>query len=195
MRKISGIVLAIIFLFSALAACASKKAEPTVWVGPHVNDTRSNVCAILPFGNLQENKYEFPEAAETVRDGFESAFLEAGYQVVERSMIEKIISELKFSMSGFTDQQGIEVGKMLNAGSVIFGSVTSYNKERLTPAIYTTVGFSVKAVDVATGVIIWKGSHTKTVYWDLFDTDSLPSLAREVAKEIVATFLKETVNP
>ena len=109
-------------------------------------------------------------------------------------MIEKIISELKFSMSGFTDQQGMEVGKMLNVGVVIFGAVTSYNKERLTPAIYTTVGFSVKAVDVETGVIIWKGSHTRTVYWDILDTDSLPSLAREVAKEIVASFLKERAN-
>ena len=193
MRRISGIILAITFF--ALAACASKKTEPTLWVGPQVNDTRSNVCAILPFGNLQENKYEFPEAAETVRDSFETAFLEAGYQIVERSMIEKIISELKFSMSGFTDQQGIEVGKMLNVGAVIFGAVTSYNKERLTPAIYTTVGFSVKAVDVETGVIIWKGNHTRTVYWDIFDTDSLPSLSREVAKEIVASFLKKTANP
>ena len=193
MRRISGIILAITFF--ALAACASKKTEPTLWVGPQVNDTRSNVCAILPFGNLQENKYEFPEAAETVRDSFETAFLEAGYQIVERSMIEKIISGLKFSMSGFTDQQGIEVGKMLNVGAVIFGAVTSYNKERLTPAIYTTVGFSVKAVDVETGVIIWKGNHTRTVYWDIFDTDSLPSLSREVAKEIVASFLKKTANP
>jgi len=61
-------------------------------------------------------------------------------------------------MSGFTDQEWIKVGKMLNADVVIFGAVTSYNRVIGGPAVYTTVGFSVKAVDVETGMIIWKGA-------------------------------------
>lgn len=60
-------------IFFVLAACTYKKTEPTVWVGPHLNDTRSKVCAILPFRNLQEDKYKYPEAAERVRDSSETA--------------------------------------------------------------------------------------------------------------------------
>lgn len=98
-------------------------------------------------------------------------------------------------MSGFTDQEWIKVGKMLNADVVIFGAVTSYNRVIGGPAVYTTVGFSVKAVDVETGMIIWKGNHTKTIYWNFFDADSLASLAQQVAKVIVASFLEKTATP
>ncbi len=195
MRQISYIILAIIF--SAMAACTLKKTEPTVWVGPHLNDKSSEVCVILPFdnSNLQEHKDNYPEAAETVRDRFETAFLEAGHRVVERNMIDKLISELKFSMSGLTEQLGIKVGKMLDADVVIFGAVTSYYRVMWGPVVYTTVGLSVKAVDVETGVIIWKGNHTKTIFWDIFDVDSPASLAREVTKEIIASFLERATNP
>ncbi len=195
MRQFSYIILAIIF--SAMAACTLKKTEPMVWVGPHLNDKSSEVCVILPFdnSNLQEHKDNYPEAAETVRDRFETALLEAGYQVVERSMIDKLIAELEFSMSGLTEQLGIKVGKMLDADVVIFGAVTSYYRVMWGPVVYTTVGLSVKAVDVETGVIIWKGNHTKTIFWDIFDVDSPASLAREVTKEIIASFLERTTNP
>ncbi|MFV9646123.1 MAG: CsgG/HfaB family protein [Desulfobacterales bacterium] len=194
MRQISYIILAIIF--SAMSACTLKKTEPTVWVGPHLNDKSSEVYVILPFdnSNLQEHKDNYPEAAETVRDRFETAFLEAGHRVVERSMIDKLISELKFSMSGLTEQLGIKVGKMLDADVVIFGAVTSYYRVMWGPVVYTTVGLSVKAVDVESGVIIWKGNHTKTIFWDIFDVNSPASLAREVTKEIIASFLKGTTN-
>jgi len=195
MRQISYIILAIIF--SAMAACTLKKTEPTVWVDPHLNGKSSEVCVILPFDNskLQEHKDNYPEAAETVRDRFETAFLEAGHRVVERSMIDKLISELKFSMSGLTEQLGIKVGKMLDADIVIFGAVTSYYRVMWGPVVYTTVGLSIKAVDVETGVIIWKGNHTKTIFWDIFDVDSPASLAQEVTKEIIASFLERTTNP
>ena len=195
MKQISYIILAIIF--SAMSACTLKKTEPTVWVSPHLNDKSSEVCVILPFdnSNLQEHKDNYPEAAETVRDRFETAFLEVGHRVVERSMIDKLISELEFSMSGFTEQLGIKVGKMLDADIVIFGAVTSYYRVMWGPVVYTTVGLSVKAVDVETGVIIWKGNHTKTIFWDIFDVDSPTSLAQEVTKEIIASFLERTTNP
>ena len=179
-----------------MAACTLKKTEPTVWVDLHLNDKSSEVCVILPFdnSNLQEHKDNYPEATETVRDRFETAFLEAGHRVVERNMIDKLISELKFSMSGLTEQLGIKVGKMLDADVVIFGAVTSYYRVMWGPVVYTTVGLSVKAVDVETGVIIWKGSHTKTIFWDIFDVNSPASLAREVTKEIIASFLERTTN-
>ncbi|MBU4186081.1 MAG: CsgG/HfaB family protein [Proteobacteria bacterium] len=194
MRQILYIILAIIF--SVMAACTLKKTEPTVWVSPHLNDKSSEVCVILPFdnSNLQEHKDNYPEAAETVRDRFETALLEAGHRVVERSMIDKLISELEFSMSGLTEQLGIKVGKMLDADVVIFGAVTSYYRVIWGPVVYTTVGLSIKAVDVETGVIIWKGDHTKTIFWDIFDVDSPASLAREVTKEIIATFLGKTTD-
>ncbi|MCG2821362.1 MAG: CsgG/HfaB family protein [Candidatus Atribacteria bacterium] len=194
MRQILYIILAIIF--STMVACTLKKTEPTVWVGPHLNDKSSKVCVILPFANsnLQEHKDNYPEASKTVRDSFETAFLEVGHRVVERNMIDKLIAELEFSMSGLTEQLGIKVGKMFDADIVIFGTVKSYYRIIWGPIVYATVGFSIKAVDVETGVIVWKGDHTKTIFWDIFDVDSPASLAREVTKEIIATFLGKTTD-
>ena len=142
------------------------------------------VYAILPFEDRNSAKYkaEYPDAAEVVRDAFETAFLQTEHRVVERRKLQSMLTELKLSMSGLTDEQGIKVGKMLNADIIIFGTVKSYYKGSLLGA-YTTVGFSVRAVQVESGLILWKGSHTKSTSWN-YDYNPA-ALADELAQEIV----------
>jgi len=55
-------------------------------------------------------------------------------------------------------------------------------------SIRTKVGFSVKAVNVETGVILWKGSHTKTTKLK-YNYDP-GAYANEVAREIVQELIK-----
>jgi hypothetical protein len=122
-----------------------------------------------------------------VGEAFETEFLNTGYQLVERSRIQSVVSELKFSMTGLTEEQGIQIGKMLNVDAVIFGTVTAFY--RGVGDEQTTVGFSVKAVHVTNGLILWKASHTKRPGWtsrQLGQTGGDPvAYASDVAKEIV----------
>ena len=48
-----------------------------------------------------------------------SPFLE----LIERNQIEKVLSELKYQMSGFTASDAVEVGKQLNAKYILIGSL------------------------------------------------------------------------
>ena len=181
MKRILNVILAVTLSF--FAGCAGSKTA-IMWTSADLNVYKPNVYVILPFENWNLSKYKakYPEAAEILREAFETAFLETGHRVVERNRLEEIISELRFSMFGLTEEQGITIGKMLNVDAVIFGTVKSFYRGSLL-GDYTTVGFSVKAVHVGSGVILWKGSHTKTTKW-IYDYDPR-SYASEVAKEIV----------
>jgi WD40 repeat protein len=65
--------------------------------------------------------------------------------LVERDRIEDILKELKFQMTGLTEQNGAEVGRMLNADRVLFCSVG---------ALGTSYIFNARLIDVETGRVV-----------------------------------------
>lgn len=188
MKQILKIPFLVITLF-ILSDCAGHR-KAIMWTSPDFNVYQSKVYAILPFEDRNSTKYKanYPDAADVVRDAFETAFLKTGHPVVERRKFQSIISEMEFSMSGLTEEQGIEVGKMLNADIIVFGIVKSFYKGSFIGS-YTTVGFSVKAVHAESGVIIWKGSHTKSTSWS-YDFDPA-AFADEVANDIVQELISK----
>ena len=155
-----------------------------MWTSPDLNVYKPNVYVLMPFDDRNPPKYKkhYPDATEVVKEAFETAFLETDYRVLERGKLDKIIDEMQLSMSGLTEEQGINLGKMLNAEAVIYGTVTTFYRGSFLGS-YTTVSFSVKAVHVESGVIIWKGNHTNETKFD-YDYDPA-ALAHKVAKEIV----------
>lgn len=186
MKHMKKFFMFIIILF-LLTHCAANK-NATVWTSPDFHMKQSKVYAILPFDDHNSAKYQadYPDAAEVVRDAFETAFINTQNRVVERSKLKSILSESAFAMSGMTEEKGIEVGKMLNADIVVFGTVKTFYKGSLLGP-YTTVGFSVRAVNVGSGVILWKGSHTKSTSWK-YDYDPA-ALVDEIAQDIVQELL------
>ncbi len=69
MKKLALVCILLSILFS----CASQK--PIVWISPNMQPPTGHV--ILPFvdTNSSENKKDYPEATEVVRDSFENEFL------------------------------------------------------------------------------------------------------------------------
>jgi len=65
--------------------------------------------------------------------------------LVERQRIQDIISQLKLPMMGLTEENGAEVGKLLNAKVVLLGSVGTLG---------TSYVFSVRLLEVETGKVI-----------------------------------------
>jgi len=51
-----------------------------------------------------------------------------GYQMVERIELYRVLDEMKFSMSGMTEYDQIEAGKILNVDVIIVGSVYTKNQ-------------------------------------------------------------------
>ncbi|MDH5720176.1 MAG: penicillin-binding protein activator LpoB [Spirochaetia bacterium] len=66
------------------------------------------------------------EKANLITDLFRSYLLaEKVYEVLDRAHVQKTMRELEFQSSGMTDQENVvEMGKMLNAEFMIFGSLS-----------------------------------------------------------------------
>jgi len=153
------IIIMIIFI---TAGCSS--VDKGVYVNPQMKSYSIKTIVVLPLENNNSEKYKeyYPEAPEVIRDALESSLLKTGWQIIEREKISKIISELELQASGLTLENGVKIGKMLNADVIIIGQVTSYVQGAVDDSSptgeleHTTVGFNVRAVNIDSGVILWK---------------------------------------
>ena len=156
MRKI----LIIIFLF--LAGCSS--LDKSVYVNPRIKSYKVKTLVVLPLDDNNSEKYKkfFPEAAGVIRDALESSLIKTGWQIIERKKIFNVIRELELQNTGLTLENGVKIGKMLNADVIVLGQVTSYvqgqvaDKSPTGKLEHTTVGFNVRAVNIESSVIMWK---------------------------------------
>jgi len=65
--------------------------------------------------------------------------------VVERRQIEKIVNEQKFQLSGLTEEEGVEVGKISKADIVLLGSIGKLG---------TSLVLSARLISVTTGKVL-----------------------------------------
>lgn len=137
MKKI-GIFLFVLFLCPALFSQTAKK-----------------VAVFNPEGNVTES------IRHIVREEISNAIVNTpNYSVVERSMIENVLAESEFQMSGLVDDQQIsELGRMMGANYVCYGSIQG---------IGNNYYLSLKMVDVITaGVIMQRTGVTQDGINDL----------------------------
>jgi len=83
----------------------------------------------------------------------------ARFEIVERNKINKVFKEQNFGMSGMVDENtAAEVGKLLGAEYVVFGSITSATRRDIDKFGYILVrievGIDVRAVNTTTGKIL-----------------------------------------
>jgi curli biogenesis system outer membrane secretion channel CsgG len=93
--------------------------------------------------------------------------------------------------SQVTEADAMAATATSGADAVIFGEVRVYfqgtNTWSVTPDQKTTVGFSVRAVDVRTHEILWSATHSRSVE---FDFGSSPeAFSQKVADELVASLV------
>lgn len=152
----------IIFVFMFTVGCSS--VDKSVYLNPQLKSYNVKTIVVLPLENNNSERYKeyYPEASDVVRDALESALLKTGWQIIERNKISKILAELELQASGLTLENGVKIGKMLNADVIVIGQVTSYiqgaveDKSPTGVLEHTTVGFNVRAVNIDSGVIMWK---------------------------------------
>lgn len=125
---------------------------------------------IVPFDLRTTPDKRVPrDVVDVMTDAFETAFLETEYTVVERRNIKHILDTVRKDELFADRDKLIEFGKLTNAHAIIHGTVRAFhhaefnNREKPYLATKcTTISFSVNAVHIATGEILWKGSSTSS---------------------------------
>lgn len=109
-------------------------------------DFQKNKVAVLDF-QLQGDGFETEDMGRIVAEWFVTALVRTGrFDVVERALLEKIISEHKLSLSGIVDEKtASDMGKLLGVKVIISGSVLK---------LHDVLEVNARIIDVETGSII-----------------------------------------
>jgi hypothetical protein len=78
--------------------------------------------AVMPFKSSIADAKVTRECTES----FKSSMLTAGFQVVEREKINKILKEKELAQSGLVDNKAIEAGQFLGAEATMLGEITAH---------------------------------------------------------------------
>ena len=78
-------------------------------------------CAVLEFRGAKSVSVS---DVDGISEMFMTYFRPAGYTMVERAQIDKVISEQGFQRSSLTDYQAVKVGRILNVSKVVVGKVS-----------------------------------------------------------------------
>lgn len=107
------------------------------------------------------------------------------YSLVERQRIEEILKEHALAMSGIIDEKtAVKIGKMLGARSVLLGRITEYRDDPgWTGRAF--FGFSVRLVEVETGIVLWSGNHS---------LNSGPLSVPDTLNELVIFTIRELID-
>ena len=112
---------------------------------------------------------------------FGTYFRPAGYTMVERTQINKVITEQRFQQSSLTQEQMVRVGQILNVSKIVLGVITvwggGYNVD-------------VRVVDVQSGIDVAAEGATFTGDY----RTAMKNLAQKLAGKIAIT-PGQTVQP
>lgn len=76
---------------------------------------------------------------------FTTGFRPAGYTIIERSQIDRIISEQNMQRSNLTESQMVRIGKLLNLSCIVIGDVN---------VVMSEYNVDVRVINVESGVVI-----------------------------------------
>ena len=153
MRAVFRIAMVALGVFFVVG-CSTR--QPSVFFKSDFSGRVPLTYAVMPLADGNEEKYrsEYPKAASIVGSALEAALMKTGLQLVV-------------------------VGK---EDVSLIGIVSSYYRGSFAWQ-YTTVAFSIKAVDKKTGSVLWTASHAKTKKWHYNYEPAI--LAQEVSNELV----------
>lgn len=127
---------------------------------------------------------------DTAEDMFMMAFLNKGVTVASRSDLKLVAKEIKLQHSGFTDNDSVRFGKLLNVQAVVLVSAKQYKKKTCYPGSKERhtcwdLGIMVKVIDVENGEILiaggqYEGQLAKAIF-DRYRDSMLKTLAQKTA--------------
>ena len=110
----------IILACLALGACATA----TVAIKAGFDFSRVKRVAVMGFSDYANR----PGSGETVSGAFEQGLLMVGYDVIERSQVDKLLREKHLSSADPKAAQ--EIGRLLGADALLFGRITDFREPR-----------------------------------------------------------------
>lgn len=201
-RQISQLVL-MSCLMAVLAACATPVRKIQISNKFVEKDKLSQLrVAILPLQGKQE-------AAEFFRKALHANFMNAGFNVVERFVVDGVLKRKGWSdPERFFTMPPQKLGEALGADALLIGNVTKWSKFYVIIHSTLTVGLELKLVDARTGELLWAGEELDREFEGLFkipigiisaivsplyfvgQEDNLNHLANKVARNITESLRK-----
>jgi curli biogenesis system outer membrane secretion channel CsgG len=125
--------------------------ELSVIVSPNFNFNKHKKLAVMPFKGKAYDPARAPYfvVEEQISDMFATRLMGVGFSIVERTQLERILSEQKLSTSGLLSQSDInKIGKLMNVDMLVMGNLdkNSFN------TLYQTA--TVKFIDIETGEVL-----------------------------------------
>jgi len=145
MKKYFLITIVLFFV-----ACTS--TENTILIKDKESLKKPIRIAVLSFVDAPQ----YPGSGTSVADALTNELLQiSNWDLVERSQIEKILKEKSLDMTGLTDSQLTDIGKLAKTDYIIVGSVSDYYYDRqfyIVPK--TKIAFNARIINTQTGSIV-----------------------------------------
>jgi len=129
---------------------------------------------------VMEFKYEhssLKKDADTISRVFKQYFRPAGYTMVEKAEIDRVIAEKGFQKNSLTQDQIIKIGQVLNLSMIVIGDITTLEGPH-------SVG--VKVIDVKSGAIRITDGETFRYLSEIFRYHDLDNPVKKLAKRLAA---------
>ena len=165
-------LILMLFLLFSLSGCATtltttQYGEPISPLWYSNLPTSPSVLAVIPFEGYDDASQSL---ASRIESQLRSKIISWGeYKIVERGKLEKLLQEQRLSLSGLTEEQVVEVGKMVGTNIILTGTVTdlvqdeSYLRHLNQPSYeadqYERVysfSLNLRVISVESGEILWE---------------------------------------
>ena len=174
-----------------ISGCAAKR---DFFLDENVEIDLLQKIAVLPFANNTQTKF----VENRLRDIITTEILSLGvFDIVADGDIRRF---LKNEVSGNPDAVDTKVarkmGRELEVGAFMTGSVDIYDENRNGSYIYPVVAVTLRLLDVRNNKIIWQASASETGYgtWSRifgFASDDFNQVSFRLAQKILATLIVE----
>ncbi len=148
-----------------LLGCAVQ--NPTVVLHPNFNQQRPALIAVLPMDNMSVDL----DATPLVRPIIHQRLEYQGYHSLPLDQVDRKLKDngvmISHDVYMFTPR---ELGNLLGADALLYGTVTEFNKHYAFLYSDITVGLSLEMKDAKTGETLWKSEQTSS------ENTLLPSL-------------------
>jgi len=124
---------------------------PNVAINKNACQKKITKIAVLPFDVSGYKGFDNgANLGENVADQYTLEFINMGYNVVERTRLEKILREQGVQMTGVIDpNDAVKAGKILGVHAMVFGTVVGQ------PNMW---GLTMRMVSVESGIILWSAN-------------------------------------
>jgi len=124
---------------------------------------------------------------QQIQDKFVSAAIRHGFSVASVSDRDRLIEELEFQRSGWTDRDAVDIGRMLNVRAVLLVTIDYAGSERSDRALLqhlyeASAKISGRLLSVRTSEVLWLGTFSRSGLADEQD-----AMAIHVAESLSST--------